>query len=590
MIRFPEHAPFVPGERETLEGLLSRLSPEQQLWLSGYLAGVSPAGAVAAPVAAGGKPLTILYGTESGNSEALAALSASVAKKRGFKARIRNMAETSVEDLAKMEDLLVIVSTWGEGDAPETAVGFHKSFMEGGPRLEKTRYSVCALGDTSYEDFCEIGKQFDRRLAELGATRLTARQDCDVEFDEPHAEWLEKVLVALGDVSSNGAAAVAAPIAPPAEYGKKNPFPAEIFDKVLLNGEGTKKETWHLELNLEGSGLSYETGDALAVVPNNAADIVEGILKATGFDAQAEVELKGGEKVSFQEALTRHLDITALSRAVAKKYAELNGSAELAALLEDGNKEAFREYVEGRQIVDLLEDFPVGKTTAQQLVLALRPLPPRLYSIASSPLAHPGEVHLTVAAVRFESYGKSRKGVASTCLADLVSVGDEVSVFVQPNKRFRLPEKEETPVIMVGPGTGIAPFRAFIEERGVTGNKGGSWLFFGDQRYSYDFLYQLELQEHLKAGALTRLDVAFSRDQPEKVYVQDRMREKAADLYAWLEKGAHFYVCGDANRMAGDVHEALLEIVVEHGGKSREEAEKFVEQLKKDGRYQRDVY
>lgn len=579
MIKIPDSAPFAPGDRGRVEELVSGLTAEQRAWLAAHLGG------------GGGSagPLTILYGTESGNCEDLAALSASAAKKQGLKAKIRNMAEVSVEDLVGMENLLVIVSTWGEGDPPETAEEFYKAFMESGVRLEKTRFSVCALGDTSYEDFCEIGKQMDARLEAMGAERLVDRQDCDVEFDEPHAAWLEKALGALGSGAVNGAAA-AEPTVPSVAYGKKNPFSSEILDKVLLNGAGTKKETWHLELNLDGSGLAYEAGDALAVVPNNAQDVVEGVLKATGFDGATEVTLKSGAKVSLREGLEKYLDITALSRSVAKKYAALNGSAELAALLADDNKDAFREYVDGRQIVDLFEDYPVGEAKAEDVAAILRPLPPRLYSIASSPKAHPGEVHLTVAAVRYETHGKSRKGVASTCLADLLGEGDAVSVFVQPNKRFRLPDNDDLPVIMVGPGTGIAPFRAFIEERGERGAKGESWLFFGDQHYTYDFLYQLELQEHLKSGALARLDVAFSRDQPEKVYVQDRMREKASELYAWLDSGAHFYVCGDANRMAGDVHEALLDIVVEHGGKSREEAEEFVAQLKKDGRYQRDVY
>ena len=579
MIKIPDSAPFASGDRGRVEELVSGLTAEQRAWLVAHLGG------------AGGStgPLTILYGTESGNCEDLAALSASAAKKRGLKAKIRNMAEVSMEDLVGMENLLVIVSTWGEGDPPETAEEFYKTFMESDVRLEKTRFSVCALGDTSYEDFCEIGKQMDTRLEAMGAERLVDRQDCDVEFDESHAAWLENVLGALGSGAANGAAA-AEPAVPSVAYGKKNPFPSEILDKVLLSGVGTKKETWHLELNLEGSGLAYEAGDALAVVPLNAQDIVDGVLKATGFDGATEIALKSGAKVSLREGLEKHLDITALSRSVAKKYAALNGSAELAALLADDNKEAFREYVDGRQIVDLFEDYPVGEAKAEDVAKILRPLPPRLYSIASSPKAHPGEVHLTVAAVRYETHGKSRKGVASTCLADLVGEGDAVSVFVQPNKRFRLPDNDDAPVIMVGPGTGIAPFRAFIEERGERGAKGESWLFFGDQHYTYDFLYQLELQEHLKSGALARLDVAFSRDQPEKVYVQDRMREKASELYAWLDSGAHFYVCGDANRMAGDVHEALLDIVAEHGGKSREEAEEFVGQLKKDGRYQRDVY
>lgn len=586
-----------PGDRESLAAIISRMGPDQRQWLSGYLAGAAQGVQQAQGAEGGGasaaRALTVLYGTESGNSEELAVMSAKAAKKKGIKAKVRNMADLSPDDLAGVEDLLLIVSTWGEGDPPETAEGFYKAIMTGGPRLEKMRYSVCALGDTSYEDFCEIGKQLDRRLGELGASRLVDRQDCDVDFEEPHGVWLKQVLDALGNGSVNGAA-VATPsmvsTEPAIAYGKKNPFPAEVLEKVLLNGPGTRKETWHLELGLEGSGLVYEAGDALAVVARNAEDVVAGVLVATGFDPAAEVTLKDGTKLPLRAALETRLDITALSRAVAKKLAALTGSAGLAELLDEARKEQFREYVDGRQIVDLLEDYPVGEISPGDFVAILRPLPPRLYSIASSPKAHPGEVHLTVAAVRYETHGKARKGVASTCLADLVEEGDAVAVFVQPNKRFRLPASDETPIIMVGPGTGVAPFRAFVEERAERGAKGESWLIFGDQHYTYDFLYQLDWQEHLKSGALTRLDVAFSRDQPEKVYVQDRLKERGAECYAWLEAGAHFYVCGDANSMAGDVHETLLDILTSVGGKTREEAEAYTEQLKKDGRYQRDVY
>ncbi len=376
----------------------------------------------------------------------------------------------------------------------------------------------------------------------------------------------------------------------PFRYGKKNPFSAKLLDKVLLSGRGSKKETWHFELSLEGSGLDYEPGDSLAVVSANADDVVEALLSASGLKGDEEVETRTAGAKPLREALVSNYDITALSRKVAKTWQERSGSKQLAELLDEDHKEKFKDYVWGRQIVDLLVDFPAKGLAAPELIGMLRPLPPRLYSIASSPREHPGEVHLTVAAVRYDTHGRSRKGVASSCLADLVEVDDHVPVFVAPNKRFRLPEDGAKPVIMVGPGTGIAPFRAFVEERAAQGASGRSWLFFGDQHYTYDYLYQLEWQDHLKSGALSRLDVAFSRDQPEKVYVQDRLRERAVDLWAWLQEGAHFYVCGDASRMAQDVHTALLEIIAEQGGKSPPEAEAYLNDLKKNGRYQRDVY
>ena len=520
MIEIPGHAPFSAEEREALAKLVGGWSAEQRSWLSGFLA----AGPAGAPAAGGGggdaQSLLVLYGTESGNSETLADVTAKAATKRGFKVSVANMAEARLEDLAGAGNLLVIVSTWGEGDPPEAAEEFHKGLMNGGPKLEGVRFSVCALGDTSYEQFCQTGKEFDQRLEALGGERVAPRVDCDVDYEEPHAAWLEGALTALGSGGAPSEAAPAEPAAPAVEYGKKNPFPAEIVDKVLLNGPGTAKETWHLELSLDGSGLAYEPGDSLAVVPRNADDVVGAFLAAAGLTGDETVETKTAGSRTLREALTENYDITALSRKVAKTWQERSGDARLAELLGDDHKEQFKEYVWGRQIVDLLADFPAKGVGAQELVDMLRVLPPRLYSIASSPRAHEGEVHLTVAAVRYEAHGRSRKGVASTCLADLVEKGDAVPVFVTPNKRFRLPEDDAKPIIMVGPGTGVAPFRAFVEERAAREAKGRTWLIFGDQHYTYDFLYQLEWQDHLKSGALSRLDVAFSRDQPEKVYVQ----------------------------------------------------------------------
>ncbi len=590
----PEHAPFSPEQRRALDSILPALDPVQRGWLSGFLAAAS-AGAPA-PVVVAPPPtvrLTVLYGTESGNAEGLADQTVKEAKKRGFQAVMKNMADVSPAELAKASNLLVIVSTWGDGEPPETATTFYKEFMGAAVAMQGVRFSVCALGDTSYEKFCQTGKDIDARLEALGAERVVPRQDCDVEYDEPYREWLDKALAALAPVAAPPAVAVELPHAPPVvsvEYGKKNPFPAEVLDTVMLNGEGTAKETRHLEFSLATSGLSYEPGDALAVQPVNAPDCVKAVLNAAKLTGNEEVEVKNQGRKLLADALREDFDITALSRNVLTKLADASGSAKLKELLADDAKERLKEYTYGREIVDAIEDFAPNGLAADALAGIFRKLPPRLYSIASSPLAHPDEVHLTVAAVRYNTWGKSRKGVCSTYLADLVKSGDAVPLFVQPNKNFRLPADGDTPVIMVGPGTGVAPFRAFVEHRAALGNKGRNWLFFGDQRYTYDFLYQLEWQDHLKSGALSRLDVAFSRDQPEKVYVQDRMRERAADLYAWLEEGAHFYVCGDASRMAHDVHEALVSIVETQGGKSREEAEAYVEDLKKTKRYQRDVY
>jgi len=586
----PEHAPFSSDQRLALSALIAGLSATQKNWLSGFLAASGETVASTTPTPVSGGKLTVLYGTESGNSETLADRAVKAAKKRGFTATMRNMADFSSADLTKLSNLLVVVSTWGDGEPPESATAFYRDFMATEVKLSSVRFSVCALGDTSYEKFCQTGKDIDARLTALGASRVVDRQDCDVDYEDGFNSWLDHALTALAPAS---APIISAPIAVAAVtgYGKKSPFPAELLETIELNGERSSKETYHLEFNLAGSGFTYEPGDALAVMPVNAPDVVQAVLSAAKLSGAEEVENKNivGRK-PLAAALSDDLDITAISRNVLSKLAEVTGSPKLNALLADDAKEELKQYVGGRQIVDAIEHFAPAGLSADALAGLFRKLPPRLYSIASSPLAHPDEVHLTVAAVRFESYGRDRKGVCSTCLADLVRPGDTIPVFVQPNKNFRLPADHSAPIIMVGPGTGIAPFRAFIEHRAALGEKGKSWLFMGDQHYLYDFLYQLEWQDHLKSGALTRLDAAFSRDQPEKIYVQHRMKQRARDLYAWLQEGAHFYVCGDATRMAADVNEALITIVQEQGSKSREAAEAYVEDLKKSKRYQRDVY
>ncbi|MFU8892049.1 MAG: assimilatory sulfite reductase (NADPH) flavoprotein subunit [Luteolibacter sp.] len=586
----PEHAPFAPAQRQTLDSLLPTLDAMQRGWLSGFLA-ASTSAPIPTGVPAAATKLHVLYGTESGNAEQLADRTVKDAKKRGFKATMSNMADISPADLAKYDNLLVIVSTWGDGEPPETATSFYNEFMSADLTLKNVKFSVCSLGDTSYEKFCQTGKDIDARLETLGATRIAPRQDCDVDYEDAYVSWFEAAISAIQPTSAAAVETPAFAVAAPAvEYGKKHPFPAELTERVLLNGEGSAKETLHIELSLDGSGLAYEPGDALAVLPVNAPDVIKDILQTTGLTGTEEVEVKNIGPKLLADALREDFDITALSRNVLTKLAEVTGSATLADLLDEANKEKLKAYIDGRQIIDAIHDFASGSLSASALASIFRKLPPRLYSIASSPLAHPGEVHLTVAAVRYQSHGRQRKGVASTYLPDLVHPGDHVPVFVQPNKNFRLPADGSTPIIMVGPGTGVAPFRSFVEHRAALSSTGKSWLFFGDQHYTYDFLYQLEWQDHLKSGVLTRLDVAFSRDQPEKVYVQDRMIAQGADLFAWLEEGAHFYVCGDANRMAHDVHEALISIVENHGALTRENAEAYVENLKKSKRYQRDVY
>lgn len=591
----PETAPLAPEQKATLNSLIQGLQADQLLWIEGFISGLRAGSGAPAPAAAptSAPELTVLYGTESGNSESLADQMAKAAKAKGFKAKAVNMADTKVAKLKDIENLLVIVSTWGEGDPPETATDFYEAFMgDKAPKLENTRFSVLGLGDTSYEDFCKMGKDFDARLETLGAKRISDRVDCDVDYDDDFEAWKKnvlKVLEAEAKPATTANTTAPAAAAAPVKYSRKNPYPSELLERVMLNGEGSAKETIHLEFNLEGSGLSYEAGDALAVIPHNAEDVVNDIIATNKLDADAPVLIKEQE-YTLRDALTSQLDVTAISLPVLKRWNEIAKDAKLEKMLLPENKSELQDYLYGREIIDVLHDFPAKEVTADALVGIMRKLPPRLYSIASSPKAHPGEVHLTVGVVRYDAHGRKRKGVCSTYLADRIEEGGKADVFVTPNKHFKVPANNDLPMIMIGPGTGIAPFRAFVEERKEIGAKGKNWLIFGDQHYLTDFLYQTEWQDYLADGILTKLDVAFSRDQKEKVYVQDRMRENSKELYEWLEQGASFYVCGDASRMATDVDVALHDIIEKEGALSKDDAAAYVKKLKEDKRYLRDVY
>lgn len=586
----PEGAPFSREQRKRIEEMLERLTPDQGMWLSGFLAArAGLSGAFGGPVSVA-KPVMVLYGSESGNAEACATGLNLALKTKGLMSRLVNMADSTVAELSDAGRALVVVSTWGEGDPPETATRFFAELKaENAPRMEGLEFAVFGLGDSSYADFCECGKVVDRRLEELGATRLLERVDADVDFEAPFEVWKAQVVERLDAVVVEAEAVAISSGETLVEYGKKHPFPAAVRAHVRLSGRGSAKNTCHLELSLEGSGLSYKPGDVLGVIPRNPAPMVEEVLRLSGFSGDEPVGV-GEETMPLSAALERKFDITALGLPVAKKYADLTGDAELRAALEEDRLTEFKQWMEGRELRDLLERFPMRGIAAEAFAGILRKMPPRLYSIASSLRAHPDEVHLTVGAVYYETHGRRREGVCSTYLCDRVRVGESVDVYTHTNKNFFLPEDPATPIIMVGPGTGIAPFRAFVEERAATGAKGRSWLFFGEQHFNEDFLYQLEWQDYLKSGVLTRMDVAFSRDTDHKVYVQHRMLEKAAELYAWLQEGAYFYVCGDASRMAKDVHEALLQIYREVGGHSESAAVEAVQALQKAKRYQKDVY
>lgn len=594
----PESAPF---------------TPEQRAWLNGFLAGLFsqvPAGSAPVTQADGasvgnGEPLLVLFGSQTGSAEGLAKRVAKESQQRGFAPKVLELNDYEKANIAAGGKAVIISSTWGDGDPPDNAVKFWSWInADAAPRLERLHYAVLGLGDKNYSDFCGASKKFDERLAALGAKRLAPRAECDVDYEAPAKSWIDGLWDKLGN-AGNGA-----PVSAPASsngsakhagsesdtpgtngataYGKSNPFPAKLLKNVLLNKPGSGKEVRHYEIALNGSGLTYAAGDALGVVPVNCPELVDDIIAA--LKARADENVKFGDSImSLREALTHHFDVTKPSQEMIAATGKAAPQSELAPLLAPEKREELKKWLWGRHVIDLLHLLPSPMAVAEFIPL-LKKLAPRLYSISSSPKAHPGEVHLTVGAVRYESHGRVRKGVASTFLADRVGDAEFVKVYVQPSHGFKPPPNGDTPMIMVGPGTGIAPFRAFLEERQARAAKGRHWLFFGDQKREADFLYEEQLTDWQRSGLLTRLDLAFSRDQEGKVYVQDRMMENAAELWLWLEAGAHFYVCGDASRMAKDVDAALHKIVESAGGKSAEEAKAYVAKLKSDKRYQRDVY
>ncbi|UAA39349.1 assimilatory sulfite reductase (NADPH) flavoprotein subunit [Paraneptunicella aestuarii] len=588
---------------QQLNQAASSLDGSQLIWASGYLYGLAQqsgaSGAqVAAPVSQSStsQSLTILYGSQTGNAKGVAEKYKQAAEAAGFSANVYNMADYKPKNLKGETHLLIVVSTHGEGDAPDDAVQLHEFVgSKKAPKLDGLKYAVIALGDTSYEFFCQTGKDFDTRLSALGAKPLAERLDCDVDYEDVIPAWTESLTEKLKEeLKSGGSQVVAMPgvslagTTQPAEsqYNKANPFTATLSASAKITGRDSVKDIRHIEISLEDSGIQYQPGDALGVWFINDEKIVDDIIKLTGNEADTKVETRAGE-LTLKEALLEKLELTMSYPGFVTAYAPFVKNAELDALVDD--KAKLREYLEERQIVDVIREYP-AQVPAQDLVKAMRPLTPRLYSIASSQAEVEDEVHLTVALVEYEKFGHLHQGGASGYLSKRLEEGQEVKVYVESNNNFRLPADPNTPVIMVGPGTGIAPFRSFLQQREAEEAEGQNWLFFGNPSFTQDFLYQVEIQKYVKDGVLNKVSLAFSRDQEEKIYVQHRMLENGAELYKWLEQGAHFYVCGDANRMAKDVNDALVSIVQQHGNKSQAEAEQYVNDLRRAKRYQKDVY
>ena len=594
-------SPLSQEQIELFNRLTASLNSEQLAWISGYLAGFSAqkpgqlAGSTEAIAVPAESRLTILYGSRTGNGEGLASRAMQQATELGIEATLKSMAGYKTRDLQSEKNLLVIVSTHGEGVPPFQARELYE-FIHGkrAPKLDGVNFAVLALGDSSYFHFCKTGKDFDEQLEKLGAKRAVQRVDCDVDFETVADSWLKSTLpLFAGEKTTQTKPALqfsladTAPILKKEAHTKKNPFLAPVFEKINLHGKGSDRQTLHIELNTDNApGLDYQPGDAAGVYPLNSPELVSEVLAVTGLNTGDFVVFNGVEK-KLETALHRNVELSKITIDVVTRYLETYPNEALKNLSQQAEK--FKEYLDGRDIVDLLQDYPT-EITAENLIKILRPLQPRYYSISSSPKAFPGEIHLTVGLVKYHNAGRDKKGTCSTFLSDLSVEDEKVPVFIESNPGFRLPEEDQTPIIMVGAGTGIAPYRAFVQHRELAENAGKSWLFFGNRNFETEFLYQTEWQDFLKSGSLTRMDVAFSRDGNKKVYVQDRLWENGAEVFSWLEEGAHFYICGDMKNMARQVQDNLVKIVEKYGLLSREHAQEYVDNLEKDQRLQLDVY
>ena len=592
-------------QQQLVDTLSQSLNTRQLDWLSGYFAGKASVGSTNQQVVAqpqnmftnltfdsetASKPkLTILYGSRTGNGASVAKKAQKRAEEQGFNVSLIDMNDYKPVQIKNETNLLLISSTHGEGVPPTSAEDLYL-FLHGkkASKVPQLNFSVLALGDSSYVYFCKVGKDFDEKLEELGGKRIYPRTDCDIDFEDAADAWIEGSLLAFGSLTN------AKPQAKKEEkkdtksaivYNKKNPWEAPILEKIQLNGRGSEKETYHLELSLEGSGLTYEPGDAVGIFLANSQRLVDEFLSISGLFNNDNVEFDS-QKTTLGDALLHYFELSTISLDALRRYNEFAQNDVFQKSID--NPEVFKEFAYGRDIVDLLYEFPIS-ISSQDVVKILRRLQPRLYSISSSLKAHPNEVHITVSAVRYTN-SRYKEGACSTFLADRITDDSSIKIFIEKNPEFRIPTKSETPIIMVGPGTGVAPFRSFLEERIETNAKGKNWLFYGDQHFATDFLYQTEWIDSKKKGKLTNLSVAFSRDSDKKVFVQHKMLEHSKELYTWLQEGSHFYVCGDMKKMWADVNKTLIYILQKEGNLDQEQAEEYLQTMKKQKRYQVDVY
>lgn len=578
--------PFIPED--------APFTGDQKSWLAGFKAGLESAKLISSensalasvPADQDIPSINILYGTQTGNAEGLAMDAANIAKANGINPIVNGLDDITIDDFSSMENVVVSIATYGEGEMPDNAQLFWEALSSDEMnKLPGMKFAVLALGDTGYDEFCQAGKLLDRRLEELGATRLIDRIDCDVDYEDLAEDWLNKTIpLASKNENQTSLKAVTDEIKKP-KWNRKNPFQSVLTENILLSKENSAKEIRHYEFDLGDSEITYEAGDALNVMPVNDEQLVEAIMSRLNIDAGLMIEEK-----SFSELLKSHYEIMTPSKELINAIGNQDPIGELGGLLKKGDKDKINNFLWGKDTLDLLNLNKNSKFSAEEFLDLLKPLQHRAYSISSSPNKHPGFVHLTVASVRWQNEDREHKGVCSTYLADRLNSGEKAGIFISKNKSFSIPPDDDVPMIMVGPGTGIAPFRAFLEEREFRQASGDNWLFFGDQTRSSDFIYEEQLKDFQNSGLLNRLDLAFSRDQKEKIYVQHRMLQNGEELFNWLESGGYFYVCGDASRMAHDVDKALHELVSTHGRYSKDDTIEYVNNLKRDKRYVRDVY
>ena len=586
--------PFIPDN--------APFSPEQRSWLNGFLGGLYSQ-APGSPTSQHEQPaslkIAVLYASQAGTAEGLARKLTKELKLRGHVAALNSLEGYTPASLMAESYAILIASTYGDGDAPDAVRPFYEQLcLQHFPCGQDLYYAVLALGDSNYEHFCKFGIDLDNKLASLSANRICSRVDCDVDLDDAFATWKTTLLDRFDEMIAAGhghhtipgkkSDPEARPKAP--THTRETPFFAPVVDKHPLTHGVSTKLTLHVALNIAGANLTYEAGDACGVIPQNDPRLVEEILHALNFEGGLDVDLPKSGSVQLYDALLNHLQITRLTRKILEAYATIGKCQALFNLLAADQQSHLDKYIHGRGLIDLLDDYPGVLREPADLIAMLPSLSPRLYSISSSPSAHKNEIHTTVAVVRYSSHSRQRHGVCSTLLSERRSVGESLPIYIQPNKRFRLPSDPSMPIIMIGPGTGIAPFRSFLHERRALGHAGHNWLFFGERSAATDFLYRDELRAMKADGHLTHLDLAFSRDQGHKIYVQDKMLEQSQSFWQWLQNGASVYVCGDASHMAKDVDAALHRIAEEQGQLDTEAAAEYIRELKDQHRYHRDVY